>query len=202
MHIVELRLFGRAVAALGRGETRSTTASKRAVRLKTVTRAYDRRSIDGDQRRVGGRHGIAAQVLRAAPISAPDPRAAARNPPTCGRRRAASGGGSRHRVAGEGQGREAGRLDHDAELLVSSRISASSGRSPASTLPPGNSHRPASCLPSGRWAIRPGRRRRSAPPRPPGAVSGPIVAVDRDVVLGQVAGPHRGRGRGRCRHRR
>src|SRR5271163_3041912 len=36
----------------------------------------------------------------------------------------------------------------------SSRISVSSGRSPASILPPGNSHSPAILFPSGRWATR------------------------------------------------
>src|SRR5690606_974609 len=75
-------------------------------------------------------------------------------------------------------------------------ISVSSGRSPGSTLPPGNSHRPASCLPSGRWAMstRPSTSRRaqaatrtSFMPR----ASRTVVAVDGDIFLRQVAGPHR-----------
>src|SRR5215475_3807909 len=82
---------------------------------------------------------------------------------------------------------------------LSSRTRASSGVSPASTLPPGNSHRPANCLPSGRWQIstRPSASTsaqattresllKSANPL------GTIVAVDLDVALGQVAGPHGG----------
>src|SRR5713226_9671603 len=148
-----------------------------------------------------------------------------------------------------------------------SRISVASGRSPGSTLPPGNSHKPASVLPCGRCAIstrlsastsaqatttvrfilrrrkrgprRPQRPRRHAPP--PGLafgepddklqrgiqyyeakrqdlerhgvldrplsrtmtlkmwsgpchswpiVSRPVIAVDRDIFLGEVAGQH------------
>jgi len=44
----------------------------------------------------------------------------------------------------------------------SSRASACSGRSPASILPPGNSHRPASCCPAGAARAARGRRRRTS----------------------------------------
>src|SRR5260370_13742787 len=98
----------------------------------------------------------------------------------------------------------------------SSRTSACSGVSPASTLPPGNSQRPAMDLPSGRWAIstRPsgstsatattstsGRSPRGG--GPPGqsssndhalkrAPSRTVAAVDVDVAVRQIASPHRG----------
>src|SRR5262249_38742527 len=98
----------------------------------------------------------------------------------------------------------------------SSRISVSSGRSPGSTLPPGNSHNPAIALPVGRCAnrMRPSTSTRAQAttrtsltlttqaPRPsqPGinAASTPVVnpalrtviTVDRDIFLGQVAGQH------------
>src|SRR5882724_7407470 len=123
----------------------------------------------------------------------------------------------------------------------SSRISVCSGRSPGSTLPPGNSHNPARVLPSGRCAIstrlststsaqattrvsmivipgcatwrRPGIhtprrgygfRARSFHSRPQTRQlarrgmtevkcelrSRPVIAVDRNVFLGEVAGQH------------
>src|SRR3954447_1620291 len=86
----------------------------------------------------------------------------------------------------------------------SSRISACSGRSPGSSLPPGNSHKPASVLPGGRCAIRTRLSTSTSaqattktsfsgtatnPPRVVPA-SRPIVAVDGDVLLGEVAGQH------------
>src|SRR5690606_34233461 len=82
-----------------------------------------------------------------------------------------------------------------------SRISADSGVSPGSTLPPGNSHRPARALPSGRWAMS---TRRSASTKAQattssrglegaddpeaGTGSAPVVAVDGDIAIGEVAG--------------
>ena len=50
-------------------------------------------------------------------------------------------------VARESERREAGSLTLDAEFLAQFADQGVSGRSPASTLPPGNSHRPASCFP-------------------------------------------------------
>ena len=111
----------------------------------------------------------------------------------------------------EGEGRETARGGLDAELLARVRGSApSSGVSPASTLPPGNSHSPAIDLPCGRWAIstRPSTSTsataatstRGRPPSgggPPGhsssnaGLSRTIAAVDVDVAVRQVAGPHR-----------
>src|SRR6185369_11286525 len=97
----------------------------------------------------------------------------------------------------------------------SSRTSASSGVSPGSTLPPGNSHSPAIDLPSGRCAIstRPSTstsataatRTNGRSPSgggPPGHSSSndelksggsrTIAAVDVDVAVRQIAGPDRG----------
>src|SRR4029077_10071141 len=78
----------------------------------------------------------------------------------------------------------------------SSRISAASGVSLGCTLPPGNSHRPARCLPAGRWAssTRPsGSISATAATRTIGrAGSAPVAAVDVDVAMRQVAGPHGG----------
>src|SRR5438128_3356155 len=77
----------------------------------------------------------------------------------------------------------------------SSRISAASGVSPGCTLPPGNSHRPARCLPSGRWAssTRPsGSISATAATRTiRRAASAAVAAVDVDVAMRQVAGPYR-----------
>src|SRR5664279_5419984 len=50
----------------------------------------------------------------------------------------------------------------------SSRISVASGRSPGSTLPPGNSHSPASALPSGRCALLDADKRVLIAQRPEG----------------------------------
>src|SRR5260370_36908888 len=114
----------------------------------------------------------------------------------------------------------------------SPRISVASGRSPGSTLPPGNSNNPASVLPSGRCAIntrlsastsaqattrmrlivipgcaawrRPGihtsdrgygfRVRACARPGMTKVTSAfcsrPVIAVDRNILLGEVAGQH------------
>src|SRR5687767_5412654 len=77
---------------------------------------------------------------------------------------------------------------------LSSRMRAASGASPSWTLPPGNSHRPAMDLPSGRRA----RRTRpsastsaTAATRTSGRVgSAPVGAIDVDIAVGQVAGPH------------
>src|ERR1700730_466716 len=78
----------------------------------------------------------------------------------------------------------------------SSRISAASGVSPACTWPPGNSHRPARCLPAGRWAssTRPsGSISATAATRTIGrAGSAAVAAVDVDVAMRQVAGPYGG----------
>src|SRR3569833_2032281 len=81
----------------------------------------------------------------------------------------------------------------------SSRIIHASGVSPASTLPPGNSQRPASGLPSGRWQIstRPSTSTRAAAAASSRGLGsamplGAVVAVDLDVALGEVAGPHLG----------
>src|SRR3954470_16758115 len=97
----------------------------------------------------------------------------------------------------------------------SSRTSACSGVSPASTLPPGNSHSPAIDLPAGRCAIsrRPSTSisataatstsgRSPSGGGPPGqsssnsalnsALSRTVAAVDVDVAVRQVAGPHGG----------
>src|SRR6187455_1121818 len=91
-----------------------------------------------------------------------------------------------------------------------SRISVCSGRSPGSTLPPGNSHSPASALPSGRWAISTRLSLstsaqattrvsfmavmqwwRAYDSRERGeGVSRPVIAVDRDIFLGEVAGQY------------
>src|SRR5438445_1811723 len=81
----------------------------------------------------------------------------------------------------------------------SSRISAASGVSPGCTLPPGNSHRPARCLPSGRWAssTRPsGSTSATAATRTIGregttASSAAVAAVDIDVAMRQIACPYR-----------
>src|ERR1700704_879902 len=86
----------------------------------------------------------------------------------------------------------------------SSRIRLCSGRSPGSTLPPGNSHRPAIDLPAGRSAIstRPSASMSAQAPtrttlrltacstgNPSGiAISRSIIAVDGDIFLGEVAG--------------
>src|SRR5262249_30712115 len=77
----------------------------------------------------------------------------------------------------------------------SSRISAASGVSPAWTLPPGNSRRPAIDLPSGRCAssTRPsGSISATAATRTTGlSASAAVAAVDIDVAMRQVAGPDR-----------
>src|SRR2546423_1779059 len=57
---------------------------------------------------------------------------------------------------------------------ISSRISATSGVSPGCTLPPGNSHIPARCLPAGRSAKR---------TRPSTSVSARIAGSGRAVLL-------------------
>src|SRR5579871_5036044 len=77
---------------------------------------------------------------------------------------------------------------------ASSLINVSSGRSPASILPPGNSHKPAIGLPSGR---------RVKSTRPSASISAqaatstsftrgsaPVIAVDGDIFLGEVTGQH------------
>src|SRR5687767_10093509 len=76
----------------------------------------------------------------------------------------------------------------------SSRISVSSGRSPASTLPPGNSQSPAMVFPAGRSAssTRPSASiRAQAATRTSLMLTGrsrAVVAVDRHVLLGEIAG--------------
>src|SRR6516225_6862783 len=76
---------------------------------------------------------------------------------------------------------------------ASSRMSAASGVSPALTLPPGNSHRPAIDLPAGRSASR---TRPSASTSATAATStmggsAAVAGIDVDVAVGQIAGPHR-----------
>src|SRR6266568_4047834 len=77
---------------------------------------------------------------------------------------------------------------------ASSRISATSGVSPGCTLPPGNSHSPARCLPSGRSAssTRPSASiSATAATRTIGrAASAAVAAVDVDIAVRQVAGPY------------
>src|SRR5208282_3314256 len=85
----------------------------------------------------------------------------------------------------------------------SPRISAASGVSPAPTLPPGNSHKPAMGLPAGRSAssTRPSASISAtqttgtlpkAPPAPRAAgASAPVAAIDVDIAVRQVAAPHR-----------
>src|SRR5437879_1955867 len=79
----------------------------------------------------------------------------------------------------------------------SSRIRVASGRSPGSTLPPGNSHRPAIALPCGRCAIRTrlslstsAQATTRVSLTSPMRRSGAVIAVDRDIFLGEVAGQH------------
>src|SRR5215472_3669896 len=103
---------------------------------------------------------------------------------------------------------------------ASSRINAASGVSPASILPPGNSHRPAIDFPAGRWASStrpsvstsataatsttrrppPSPAGAGAPGRPPAGAGVPgegwgrsaaVAGIDVDVAMGQIAGPHR-----------
>src|SRR5712692_5898353 len=80
-----------------------------------------------------------------------------------------------------------------ASSSASSRISAVSGVSPASTLPPGNSHNPAIGLPAGRRASN---TRPSASTNAAAATStmrsATVAGIDVDVFVGQIAGPHRG----------
>src|SRR5260370_40971158 len=87
---------------------------------------------------------------------------------------------------------------------LSSRIKLCSGRSPGSTLPPGNSHRPAIAFPAGRCAIstRPSAsmsaqaatrtvlRLTAGTSGSPSGILRSIVAVDGDILLGEVAGEH------------
>src|ERR1700730_3307540 len=82
----------------------------------------------------------------------------------------------------------------------SRRISAVSGVSPGCTLPPGNSQRPARCLPSGRWAssTRPsGSTSATAATRTIGRAalastgSAAVGAINVDVAMRQIAGPYR-----------
>src|SRR6516164_7549700 len=78
---------------------------------------------------------------------------------------------------------------------ASSRISAASGVSPASTLPPGNSQSPAIDLPAGRWAsnTRPSvsTSATAATSTIRGGASAAIAGIDVDIAVGQIAGPHR-----------
>src|SRR5712692_111729 len=88
-----------------------------------------------------------------------------------------------------------------ASSSASSRISAVSGVSPASTFPPGNSHNPAIGLPAGRRASN---TRPSASSNAAAATStmrlraifraigsAPVAGIDVDVSVGQIAGPYR-----------
>src|ERR1700730_17834565 len=82
----------------------------------------------------------------------------------------------------------------------SSRISVSSGRSPDSILPPGNSHRPSIGLPDGREGGKTGPSEASNAQAGANtsftdetrgtARSAPIIAVDGDVFLGEIASQH------------
>src|SRR6266403_3491504 len=75
----------------------------------------------------------------------------------------------------------------------SSRMRAASGVSPAWTLPPGNSHKPAIDLPSGRCARRtlPSTSTRATATTRTMGLSAPVAAIDVDIAVGEVAGPHR-----------
>src|SRR5712692_8025670 len=78
---------------------------------------------------------------------------------------------------------------------ASSRISAASGVSLGCTLPPGNSHSPARCLPSGRSAssTRPSVSisATAATSTIGRAASAAVAAVDVDIAMCQIAGPYR-----------
>src|SRR3954470_24143611 len=81
----------------------------------------------------------------------------------------------------------------------SSRIRQASGVSPACSLPPGNSHKPAIGLLGGRCATstRPSASTRAqavttSRGRAGAPGSGPVVGIDVDVTVGEIAGPHRG----------
>src|SRR6266446_7270206 len=75
---------------------------------------------------------------------------------------------------------------------LSSRMSAASGVSPSWTLPPGNSHSPAIDLPSGRSAsrTRPSTSISATATTRTTGLSAPIAAIDVDIAVGQIAGPH------------
>src|SRR5216683_2536595 len=75
---------------------------------------------------------------------------------------------------------------------LSSRMSAASGVSPSWTLPPGNSHSPASDLRSGRSAsrTRPSTSISATATTRTTGLSAPIAAIDVDIAVGQIAGPH------------
>src|SRR6202167_4819389 len=77
---------------------------------------------------------------------------------------------------------------------LSSRMSAASGVSPGWSLRPGNSHNPAIGLPAGRCArsTRPSASMSATQTTVTGAGSAPVAAIDVDVAMRQVAGPHRG----------
>src|SRR4051794_8474886 len=76
----------------------------------------------------------------------------------------------------------------------SSRINAISGRSPGSTLPPGNSHSPPSCLSIGRFdsSTRPSLSIRATAATRTIFILAAVGAVDVDVTVREIAGPYGG----------
>ena len=154
-----------------------------------------------DQRHVRRRHRVVAQLAGAHPGESLAFRGRPRCLPSAGRRRAASADGNRHR---RGWRRSAARGTPPSPRCRAPRAirgsGPASGRSPGSTLPPGNSHRPASDLPAGRCAIS---TRLSASMSAQATTSDEfherIIAVDGDVFLGR--GRRSAPGRGPCRAR-
>ena len=156
-----MRVFDRGGAALVGAEAAellpAVSQSACSLVMRTfhfrASRTSQQRHQMRDQRLVRRRHLVVPQPVRPHPgeplgLPAPSP-----SPPSAGRRRAASGDGSPGR---RGSRRSAApgtaSLTTMPSSSFSSRISVSSGRSPASTLPPGNSQRPAIDLPAGRSA--------------------------------------------------
>src|SRR5271169_1012339 len=76
---------------------------------------------------------------------------------------------------------------------ASSRINAASGVSPALTLPPGNSHKPAIDLSAGRSAssTRPSASTSATAATSTMRGSAAVAGIDVDIAVGQIAGPHR-----------
>src|SRR5215469_9208068 len=81
----------------------------------------------------------------------------------------------------------------------SSRISAASGVSPASSLPPGNSQSPPCSLCAGRCArrTRPSASIKTAATTVTTVAAGsagtsaPVIGIDGDVIMGEIGGPNR-----------
>ena len=164
-----------------------------------------------DQRQVGRRHRVNGRARCRNPVQ----RLALARRGRAGQlrqRRAAAGVELLVAVTGEGERREAARGGRRCRAPpCSSRTSACSGVSPASILPPGNSQRPAMTCPPAAAPSAPGHRVDQRAPhhrRAPsgGGAAGAVVAettgrprgvrtvaaIDVDVAVRQVAGPHRG----------